>query len=118
MEITDVCKECAGKVAFDAEHVGTTISCPHCGKDMVLAVPKTVTPPPVTKPVPLPSMLSPCPHCGHDLSKQAEMCPHCGFRRASDKKPDVSVFGIVAAIVLAGLILFVLLKSIVAVEHF
>src|SRR5271170_5760171 len=35
------CLHCAGHLEFSAEHAGTIIECPHCGKNTVLKIPIT-----------------------------------------------------------------------------
>jgi DNA-directed RNA polymerase subunit RPC12/RpoP len=41
MEVKCSCQHCEGHIAFESSDSGRTVACPHCGKPVMLFVPKT-----------------------------------------------------------------------------
>ncbi len=64
--------------------------------------------------------LRPCPDCGHSVSTKADSCPNCGYpfkstppvQPVSNEGTGISFWGVVGAVILALIILFLNLSII------
>lgn len=70
------CQRCGQPVEFEAEHAGTTIDCPHCGRHTVLFIPAKAQSP-IMDPIESKYMAS-CYACKERVGNKARHCPHCG----------------------------------------
>lgn len=126
--VTCLCNQCDQKIEFEAEHAGTTVTCPHCNTDTVLFVPfaKTERPSTPTEPKPTRALraeamlegahtsaapaprpkIGICPACGDKISLKAAVCPHCG-EPLLDSTDFGSIFGLVAKVFFSVLLLSV-----------
>ncbi|MGH7975808.1 MAG: hypothetical protein ACREDS_04105 [Limisphaerales bacterium] len=128
------CQSCSGEIEFDAAEFqesgrdakwifGQSVLCPHCGKETILYLPKsleTETPPgkprdlsPKEKsylPSPSPSSpvsrMKPCADCGAPMSQRALWCPACG---SIQRGRFGLVFGITVDVVVAMTIISLIL---------
>ena len=48
------CSHCDGHLEFDTAYAGERVACPHCGKETLLYIPGTASPPPAPYPAPPP----------------------------------------------------------------
>jgi len=49
------CSHCDGHLEFDTAYAGKRVACPHCGKETLLYIPDTASPPPTSSPAPAPT---------------------------------------------------------------
>ena len=49
------CSHCDGHLEFDTAYAGARVACPHCGKETLLYISGTASPPPTPSPAPSPS---------------------------------------------------------------
>jgi DNA-directed RNA polymerase subunit RPC12/RpoP len=66
------CNTCSGHLEFDASNAGTTVQCPHCGRDTLLIVPE----------VPLPSPPEPEEPPAKPEPKKAEIVEQASYEDA------------------------------------
>jgi RNA polymerase subunit RPABC4/transcription elongation factor Spt4 len=140
---TASCTSCKGHFEFerstfeqsgeiDGFLTGQTITCPHCGVDTVLIIPKLAQPklnrneppaaktPAVRRPVqknnPLNRNMRQCRDCGNEVSKNAKTCPQCGATQP--KRTSVAAWGCLILVLPMMLMMFVsLYKSADMAEH-
>ena len=106
------CTACSGHLAFDPNHAGHTITCPHCGMETVLYLPTNPVRIVHDAPNPEPAQqasnpnLRTCPACNQQVSLNAETCPHCG--EVFKARPSHGVFYYVFRVVVALAVIMLL----------